>query len=122
MSKSSLSIRFWIGCSSLFLVSNASSQTDGLTKCACIDSLIEIDKQLVDNYLRRNKEVSESIQLENSKRFTQLHQGMKRISADCENQRTSKGICENESELLEREEEVQLILRVIEMNRRYFDE
>jgi predicted ATPase len=122
VSKSSLSIRLWIGCLSLFLVSNASSQTDGLTKCACIDSLIEIDKQLVDTYLRRNKEVSESIQLENSKRFTQLHQGMKRISADCENQRTSKGICENESELLEREEEVQLILRVIEMNRRYFDE
>lgn len=122
MSKSSLSIRLWIGCLSFFLVSNASSQTDGLTKCACIDSLIEIDKQLVDTYLRRNKEVSESIQLENNKRFTQLHQGMKRISADCENQRTSNGICENESELLEREEEVQLILRVIEMNRRYFDE
>lgn len=117
-----LSVRLWISFLCFLFAFNSYSQTDNLTKCACIDSLIYIDNQLTATYLRRNDEVSESDQKANSRQFIQLLQDMEKINHACQSQLTTEKACGNEIELRERREEIQLILRVIEMNRRYFDE
>ena len=119
MSKLSLSLRFWMSCLSITFTFSASSQTDSLTKCACIDSLFVIHDQLIVNHQQRKDEMSEPAQLENGIRFRQLSQDKNRISATCESQLRSDVFCENESKMQERKDEVELILRVIEMNGRH---